>query len=173
LFQQSDNWVFNILPCTFNFKGSIPSVLVCAIYAHNARYPVDEEELDWVEADLPPSVRILNKTRGNFHVFWTTYFSGPIFEGKHSFPCPKKEDHFFLYLTPLIRRKYELEGGRIFNELVMDSGDEIEVYIDFWYGSEVKKCGVHVVVDEPCSNMMQKSCSNMFLLAGSLVSIIV
>jgi len=66
------------------------------------------------------------------------------------FPKRKEEDHFFLYLMPLLRNKYELESGLIFNESVMESGDEIEVSfgLSMIYGN-VKKCGVHVVVEEP------------------------
>jgi hypothetical protein len=57
--------------------------------------------------------------------------------------------HFFLYLTSLIRNKYELESGVIFIELVMESGEAIQVSFALWRGVEVKKCGVHLVVDEP------------------------
>jgi hypothetical protein len=95
-----------------------------------------------------PSLTITNKTRGNqkFLEPWPTTGLTDFF----ALPRRNGEDHIFLYLTELIRNKYELESGLIFNELVMESGDEITV--SFWFcgtRARVTEIGVHVVVDEP------------------------
>jgi hypothetical protein len=92
-----------------------------------------------------PTVRIKNETRGNFKNLRAKH--SPTLQ--HIFPYRKEEDHFFLYLTPLIRNKYKLESGLIFNELMMESGDEIKVSFRLWKNAKAKKCGVHVVVDKP------------------------
>jgi hypothetical protein len=117
-------------------KGQFLRLLVCAVYATDIGASG--------HVTILPVVEILNKTRGNTHFLRPT----EIDTHKHSFLFPNKEDHFFLYLTPLIRNKYVLESGLIFNELVMESGDEIEVSISIW-GLNVKKCGIHLLVDEP------------------------
>jgi hypothetical protein len=31
----------------------------------------------------------------------------------------------------------------------MESGEAIQVSFELWWGVEMKKCGVHLVVDEP------------------------
>jgi hypothetical protein len=96
---------------------------------------------------------IRNKTRGNNKDLSPTLDANQRFttvtRHEESYYFPRK-DHFCLYLTPLIRNKYELESIVIFNELVMESGDEIEVSFGAWIGVEViKKWGIHLVVDEP------------------------
>jgi len=97
------------------------------------------------------SVIIQNKTRGNRKELVSTRYPARLFDDEDSFIFPRKkgEDNFFLFLTPLIRNKYALESGLIFNELVMEIGDEIQVSFDIWGNGKVKKCGVHLVVDEP------------------------
>jgi hypoxanthine-guanine phosphoribosyltransferase len=40
------------------------------------------------------------------------------------------------------------------NELVIESGEQIEVLIKLWATVEVKKCGIHVLVDKP--NVMEE-----------------
>jgi len=133
-------------------KGQFLRLLICVVGSfdetfgarHNIRYHL--------------GVTIRNKTRGNSKLLVPNHVAA--FEGKdssvsnmdrlyHSQTKKGEKDHFFLYLTPLIRNKYELESGLIFNELVMESGDEIEVKCGYWYNVHVTKCGVHVVVDEP------------------------
>jgi hypothetical protein len=88
---------------------------------------------------LSPHVIIDNKTRGYQHILWPDLFPGPV-------SC---EDHVFLYQTPLIR-----------NEIEMESGDEIELSIEFWEAAKVNKCGIHLLVDEPnvieeCGSVVQ------------------
>ena len=75
-------------------------------------------------------MRFHNKTRGYQHILWAAlFFHGPV-------TC---EDHVFLYQTPLIR-----------SELAeMERGEEIEVSIQLWKEATVKKCGIHVLFDEP------------------------
>jgi hypothetical protein len=97
-------------------------------------------------------VTIRNKTRGNWKglrptLKANTHFT-PVTRHEHSYYFLRK-DHFFLFLTPLVRNKYELESRVIFNELAMESGEAIQVSFELWRGVEVKKCGVHLVVDEP------------------------
>jgi hypothetical protein len=121
-------------------KGQFLRLLVYAVYAF-------DEEISKVYDD--PHLTFLNKTRGNLNCLLPLTFLH-LFPGRDSeFLYPKKEDHFFLCLTPLIRNKYELESGLIFNELFMESGDEIMVSFDFLGKANVKKCGVHLLVAEP------------------------
>jgi hypothetical protein len=61
----------------------------------------------------------------------------------------KKKSFLSIPDATQVRNKYELESGVIFNELVMESGEAIQVSFKLWRGVEVKKCGVHLVVDEP------------------------
>jgi hypothetical protein len=143
------------IPNWFSHKGIGPSIsfrvpsfsndqflrlLVSAVYAFDVEKNCYDDD---------PRLRIINKTRGNDGVHWAIKYGAHITHGEHSFLFPKKEDHFFLCLTPLIRIQYELESGVIFNELFMESGDEIEVTIKLWPESNVKKCGVHVLVAKP------------------------
>lgn len=103
-------------------KGQILWLLVCAVYAGNK-----ENKKRW--PTRVDKVRFHNKTRGYQHILWQAlFFHGPV-------TC---EDHVFLYQTPLIR-----------NELEMESGEEIEVSIQLWKAATVKKCGIHVLFDEP------------------------
>jgi hypothetical protein len=125
--------------------------------------PLYESRDFWIFQKFNSLVTIRNKTRGNRKLLWPAHSLAPLLdrdrniftlpknkEVPHSFIFPRRqEDHFFLYLTPLIRNKYELKSGLIFNELVMESGDEIEVSFLLWGTTIVRKCGVHVVVDEP------------------------
>ncbi|XP_062160867.1 disease resistance protein RUN1-like isoform X2 [Alnus glutinosa] len=122
-------------------KGQFLRLLLCVVYSFNATS-------DFWTYCYSLGVEIRNKTRGCMKLLSVSRI--PPFDGLDSsiFPRIKEEDHFILYLTPLIRHKYELESGLIFNELVMESGDEIEVICEHWVHAEVKKCGVHVVVDE-------------------------
>jgi hypothetical protein len=123
-------------------NGQFLRLLVSVVYAF------DQAKV-WIADEIPYLV-IKNKTRGYKDFHW------PLKSGAHDRICGeysplyRKEDHFFLCLTPLIRHKYELENGVIFYELVMESGDEIEVTIKFWgLKVTVKKCGVHLLVAEP------------------------
>jgi hypothetical protein len=112
-------------------NGQILRLLVCAVYAANGVYNK--------MGGLSPHVIIDNKTRGYQHILWPDLFPGPV-------SC---EDHVFLYQTPLIR-----------NEIEMESGDEIELSIEFWEAAKVNKCGIHLLVDEPnvieeCGSVVQ------------------
>jgi hypothetical protein len=119
-------------------KGEFLRLLVSAVC-------IFDETRDSRSSYHRPDVTILNKTRGTRHNYWEIY--SPTLP--HIFPWRKEEDHIFLHLTPLIRKKYELKSGLIFNELVMESGDEIKVSFGRWENLKVKKCGVHIVVDKP------------------------
>lgn len=101
-------------------NGQILRLLVCAIYSANFEYNK--------MGGLYPHVIIDNKTRGYEHTLWPSLFPGTV----------TSEDHVFLYRTPLIR-----------NEIEMVSGDEIELSINFWEAAKVKKCGIHLLLDEP------------------------
>jgi hypothetical protein len=104
----------------------------------------------WIAYSYIPYLVIKNKTRGNkVYILAMNILFDYDMTGEDSFFHPKKEDHFFLLLTKPIRNKYELESGVIFYELVMESGDEIEVSIRLGPGCSVKKCGVHLLVAEP------------------------
>jgi hypothetical protein len=121
-------------------NGQFLRLLVSAVYAF------DQEQVS-IDRYIP-HLEIKNKTRGNqVNIYLWKFFSGDMI-GEDSFFHPRKGDHFFLLLTKPIRNKYELESGVIFYELVMESGDEIEVSIGCW-GCSVKKCGVHLLVAEP------------------------
>jgi hypothetical protein len=114
-------------------NGQFLRLLVSAVYTF--------DKINFILEPIPYLV-IKNKTRGNVIIhsaIGLTYYIHP-----HSFP---EKDHFFLCLTQLIRNKYELESGVKFYELVMESGDEIEVSIEM--ECDVKKCGVHLLVVEP------------------------
>ncbi|XP_059441190.1 disease resistance protein RPV1-like [Corylus avellana] len=106
-------------------NGQILRLLVCAVYSANSEYNK--------MGGLDPHVIINNKTRGYDHTLWPTLFPGPV-------TC---EDHVFLYQTPLIS-----------NEIEMESGDEIELSIKLRKAAKVKKCGIHLLVDEP--NVMEE-----------------
>jgi hypothetical protein len=126
-------------------KGQFLRLLLCVVCSFS-------ETFDSRKFRYHFGVTINNKTRGNMKVLQPNHNAA--FEGEEDYfsVLPKKkkeEDHCFLFLTPLIRNKYELESGLIFNELVMESGEEIEVIFGYWRNVDVKKCGVHVVVDEP------------------------
>jgi len=101
-------------------NGQILRLLVCAVYATNGDYNK--------MGGLSPHVIIDNKTRGYQHILWLTLFCGPI-------SC---EDHVFLHQMLLVR-----------DEIEMESGDEIELSIEFWEAAKVNKCGIHVQVIEP------------------------
>jgi hypothetical protein len=112
-------------------NGQILWLLVCAVYAANGVYNK--------MGGLSPHVIIDNKTRGYQHILWPDLFLGPV-------SC---EDHVFLYQTPLIR-----------NEIEMESGDEIELSIEFWKAAKVNKCGIHLLVEvtnvmEECGSVVQ------------------
>jgi hypothetical protein len=125
-------------------NGQFLRLLFSAVYAYQEK---KDGIYDWIHDH--PHVWITNKTRGNL-VIHTTVNSGTYTNRTmgNSSLYPKK-DHFILCLTPLIRNKYELESGAIFYELVMESGDEIEVFIDLCRRGNVKKCGVHLLLVEP------------------------
>jgi hypothetical protein len=126
-------------------KGQFIRLLLCFVYSFF-------EGSSFIVAHYSPRMQIKNKTRGNWKDVSFSNYSYPRVDGENGMISPKRkeEDHFFLYLMPLLRNKYELESGLIFNESVMESGDEIEVSfgLSTIYGN-VKKCGVHVVVEEP------------------------
>lgn len=126
-------------------KGQFIRLLLCFVYSFS-------EGSSFIIAHYSPRMTIKNKTRGNWKDVSFRHSSYHRVNGENYFIFPKRkeEDHFFLYLMPLLRNKYELESGLIFNESVMESGDEIEVSfgLSMIYGN-VKKCGVHVVVEEP------------------------
>ncbi|XP_062171394.1 uncharacterized protein LOC133877168 [Alnus glutinosa] len=123
-------------------KGQFPRLFVCVVSPFNGTR--DIRGFRYI-----PSLTIRNETRGNekFLQPWTAT------DCTDEFTLPRtngNSDHVFLYLTALIRNKYELESGLIFNELVMESGDEITVFFGF-RGMKpfVEGLGVLVVVDEP------------------------
>jgi hypothetical protein len=76
----------------------------------------------------PPSAIIQNKTKGLTKTFSLTIDTSFKICGDHSFVCR----------IPL--KIYEVE---------MESGDEIEVSIKVSNNVEVKKCGIHLLVNEP------------------------
>ncbi|XP_062160862.1 disease resistance protein RUN1-like isoform X3 [Alnus glutinosa] len=133
-------------------KGQFLRLLICVVCSFNATF-----DIRYYRYHL--GVNIRNKTRGNSKLLLPNHnaafededSSVSIMDRFYSVPQRKKGEkyHLFLFLTPLIRNKYELESGLIFNELVMESGEEIEVRCGHWQNVDVKKCGVHVVVDEP------------------------
>ncbi|GMY32091.1 TMV resistance protein N [Fagus crenata] len=75
-----------------------------------------------------PFVIIKNKTRGHQDTFRPTFFATPI----------TREDHSCVCRIPLKRYKFEME-----------SGEEIEVSIIVGEAFELKKCGIHLLVNEP------------------------
>jgi hypothetical protein len=115
-------------------KGQFLRLLVSAVYAFG------EETNCKVYAD--PHLLILNKASGNLNSLWPLRLLRLFRDSE--FLCPKKEDNFFLCQTPLIRNQYKLEKVVIFNELFMESGDEIVVTVNLWNKANVKKCGVHL-----------------------------
>jgi hypothetical protein len=76
-------------------KGQFLRLLVSTVYTF------DEETDRKVYVD--PHLLILNKTRGNLNSLWPLGLLRLFPDRDSEFLCPKKEDHFFLCLTPLIR----------------------------------------------------------------------
>ena len=71
---------------------------------------------------------IKNKTRGHQDTFRLTFYATPI----------TREDHSCVCRIPLKRYKFEMENG-----------EEIEVSIIVGESFEMKKCGIHPLVNEP------------------------
>jgi hypothetical protein len=115
----------------------------------SAVYPFDEETY-WILDD--PNLFIINKTRGNLKSLRPISHEATLCSFPEYFNSEflyLENDHVFLCLMPLIRNQYKLEGRVIFNELFMESGDEIEVSVIPCGKANATKCGVHLLVAEP------------------------
>ncbi|KAB1225624.1 hypothetical protein CJ030_MR1G028356 [Morella rubra] len=124
------NWIFNFLTFAFSFRGKDLHD-ICGVYSCKAFDP-------WGPTF---NVIIHNKTRGYSEAFLP---AGLVF-----LPINDSED-MFLFRWQVVRNKMVVRrlSGLKFVEIIRN-GDEIEVSFVLGIGTEAKKCGVHLVVDEP------------------------
>ncbi|KAF5446667.1 hypothetical protein F2P56_032276 [Juglans regia] len=110
-------------------EGEIRVLPICAVYASKK-----ESHLRWTKNH----VIIYNKTRGYGHVLLPEEFDFPV----------NNSDNLFLVQTHLIGNNLEMVPAPE-RKLEMVSGEEIEISFELWSSIEVKKCGVHLLVDKP------------------------
>lgn len=123
-------------------EGEIRVLLICAVYASKK-----ESHPRWTKNH----VIIYNKTRGYRHVLLPEEFDFPV----------NNSDNLFLFQTHLIGNNLEMVPAPE-RKLEMVSGEEIEISFQLWSSIEVKKCGVHLLVDKP--NVIDKVINMNFLL---------
>ncbi|KAB1228346.1 hypothetical protein CJ030_MR6G003737 [Morella rubra] len=112
-------------------EGKICMLLICGVYSRKGFDP------------LGPKFNVIlhNKTRG--------YREALLPAGLISLPINDSED-MFLFRWQVVRNKMvlgSLSGPKVVE--IIGNGDEIEVSFILQTGTEVRKCGVHLVVDEP------------------------
>jgi hypothetical protein len=107
-------------------EGEIRVLLICFVYAK-------KKELDPRVTEI--CVRIRIKTRGHRHVLFPVNFPFSV----------NGSDHLVLSRWHVVKNKVVAPGP---SSIEIVNGEEMEVSFELWSWAEVKKCGVHIIVDE-------------------------
>ncbi|XP_040994251.1 disease resistance protein RPV1-like [Juglans microcarpa x Juglans regia] len=138
-------------------KGDFRILYICAVYTC-----IETFHMPWLEDNCIEWPRIKmavhNKTKGYQQVILPAA------------PSPLRwsySDNLFLFRWSILRNKFVMLGNS-FKIMELVSGDEIEFSFDLGAFAEVKKCGVHVLVDAP--NIMDKNASDIQYICSDAVA---
>ncbi|KAG6629303.1 disease resistance protein RPV1-like [Carya illinoinensis] len=134
-------------------EGDFRILYICAVYTCTEMFRLDTG-IEWSQIKMA----VHNKTKGYQQIILPAAPS--ILHVNHS-------ANLFLFRWSILRNKFVILGNS-YKIMELVSGDEIEFSFDLGALAEVKKCGVHVLVDAP--NIMDKNASDIQYICSDTVT---